>query len=96
MLERGGAVFYALAGALIGVVLVTLRRLPSSVASHFDAAGRPNGWYLREITGICRSMARKRFAVYERTCGGSGASWRERHSCSICWSWTPTSTSRHA
>jgi len=80
MLERGGAVFYALAGALIGVVLVTLGRLPPSVASHFDAAGRPNGWYLREITGICRSMARKRFAGHERTCGGSGVSWRERHS----------------
>ena len=47
MLERGHAVFYVLVGGLIGVVWVTLGRLPPSVASHFDAAGTPNGWSSR-------------------------------------------------
>jgi uncharacterized membrane protein len=47
MLERGQGMFYILAAGLIAVVLVTLRRLPPSVASHFDAAGVPNGWSSR-------------------------------------------------
>ena len=47
MLERGRAVFYVLVVGLLGVVLVTLRRLPPSVASHFDASGTPNGWSSR-------------------------------------------------
>jgi Protein of unknown function (DUF1648) len=47
MLERGQGVFHVLAVGLIAVVLVTLRRLPLSVASHFDAAGTPNGWSSR-------------------------------------------------
>ena len=47
MLARGQGVFYVLATALIVVVLTTLRRLPLVVASHFDAAGMPNGWSSR-------------------------------------------------
>ena len=47
MLERGRSMFYVLAVGLIAGVLVTLRRLPPSVASHFDAAGTPNGWSSR-------------------------------------------------
>jgi uncharacterized membrane protein len=47
MLERGQGVFYFFAAGLIAVVLVTLRRLPPTVASHFDAAGVPNGWSSR-------------------------------------------------
>jgi uncharacterized membrane protein len=47
MLERGQAVFGLLAAGLIAVVLVTLGRLPPVVASHFDAAGMPNGWSSR-------------------------------------------------
>jgi uncharacterized membrane protein len=47
MLERGQSAFYILTAGLIAVLSVTLRRLPSSVASHFDAAGMPNGWSSR-------------------------------------------------
>jgi hypothetical protein len=47
MLERGQNAFYILAAGLIAVLSVTLRRLPSRVASHFDAAGMPNGWSSR-------------------------------------------------
>lgn len=47
MLGRGQGVFYLLATGLIGLVLVTLERLPTVVASHFDAAGAPNGWSRR-------------------------------------------------
>lgn len=47
MLQRGRGLFYVLATGLIAVVLVTVRRLPPMVASHFDAAGVPNGWSSR-------------------------------------------------
>ena len=47
MLERGQSVFYVLATGLIAVLVVTLDRLPPVVASHFDAAGVPNGWSSR-------------------------------------------------
>ena len=47
MLERGRIVFCLLAAALLAFVLVTFRRLPPVVASHFDAAGTPNGWSSR-------------------------------------------------
>jgi hypothetical protein len=47
MLERGQSMFYILAAGLIAVLLVTLRQLPPRVASHFDAAGIPNGWSSR-------------------------------------------------
>ena len=49
MLERGQGVFYVLATGLIAAVLITLRRLPPVVASHFDAAGMPNGWSSRAM-----------------------------------------------
>jgi uncharacterized membrane protein len=52
MLERGRAVFYVLVVGLLGVVLVTLRRLPPSVASHFDASGTPNGWSSRLVYAL--------------------------------------------
>ena len=44
MLPHGRTMFIALAIGLIAVVMATLRRLPPVVASHFDAAGVPNGW----------------------------------------------------
>jgi uncharacterized membrane protein len=47
MLERGHTVFYIFAAGLIAVVSVTLKRLPPTVASHFDAAGVANGWSSR-------------------------------------------------
>jgi uncharacterized membrane protein len=47
MLEHGRGVFYLVAAGLVGVVLVTFGRLPLVVASHFDAAGVPNGWSSR-------------------------------------------------
>ena len=47
MLERGQGVFYVFATSLVAVVLITLGRLPPVVASHFDAAGMPNGWSSR-------------------------------------------------
>jgi uncharacterized membrane protein len=47
MLERGQGIFYVLATGLIAVVVLTLGRLPAVVASHFDAAGVPNGWSSR-------------------------------------------------
>jgi uncharacterized membrane protein len=47
MLERGRLLFWALAVSLIAVVLATLSQLPPRVASHFDAAGVPNGWSSR-------------------------------------------------
>ncbi len=47
MLQRGRGLFYVLAVALIAVVMVTIGRLPPVVASHFDAAGLPNGWSSR-------------------------------------------------
>ena len=47
MLKRGRDLFCLLAAGLLAVALVTLRRLPPVVASHFDAAGVPNGWSSR-------------------------------------------------
>jgi uncharacterized membrane protein len=47
MLQRGRGLFWVLATGLVAVVLVTLGRLPPVVASHFDAAGMPNGWSSR-------------------------------------------------
>ena len=47
MLGRGKSVFCLMAAGLLAVMLVTLGRLPPRVASHFDAAGAPNGWSSR-------------------------------------------------
>ena len=47
MLQRGRPLFYVLAIGLIAVVMVTFRRLPPMVASHFDVEGVPNGWSSR-------------------------------------------------
>ena len=52
MLQRGRDLFYVLATGLIAVVLVTVRRLPPLVASHFDAAGVPNGWSSRPVYAL--------------------------------------------
>lgn len=52
MLQHGRALYYVLAASLIVVVLVTLRQLPPVVASHFDAAGAPNGWSSRPVYGL--------------------------------------------
>ncbi len=52
MLERGRGVFYFLATGLVAAVLITLRRLPPVVASHFDAAGVPNGWSSRPVYAL--------------------------------------------
>jgi uncharacterized membrane protein len=75
MLQRGRVLFGILATGLIAVVLVTLGRLPPVVASHFDAAGVPNGWSSRPayallliaigvllplgITGLITSLTRR-------------------------------------
>jgi uncharacterized membrane protein len=47
MLQRGRGLFCVLAMGLVALVLVTFRRLPPVVASHFDAAGMSNGWSSR-------------------------------------------------
>jgi uncharacterized membrane protein len=52
MLERGQGVFCVLAAGLIAAVLITLSRLPPVVASHFDAAGLPNGWSSRPVYAL--------------------------------------------
>jgi uncharacterized membrane protein len=44
MLERGRFLFLALAAGLVATLGVTLGRLPSRVASHFNAHGMPDGW----------------------------------------------------
>lgn len=49
MLERGERVFHLLAAGLIAILLMTIGGLPPVVASHFDAAGRPNGWSTRPV-----------------------------------------------
>jgi uncharacterized membrane protein len=75
MLQRGRVLFCVLATGLIAVVWVTLKRLPPVVASHFDAAGVPNGWSSRTayalllmivgiilplgITGLITSLTRR-------------------------------------
>ena len=99
MLERGQRVFFVLAIGLIAVVLATLGRLPPVVASHFDAAGRPNGWSSRPVyvllliaigfvlplgvTGLIHGLTR-------RGPGGWGASWwapceLRRRTCGLRW-----------
>jgi uncharacterized membrane protein len=52
MLQRGRVLFCVLAIGLIAVVLVTLKQLPPVVASHFDAAGVPNGWSSRPVYAL--------------------------------------------
>jgi hypothetical protein len=47
MLQRGRGLFWILASGLVALVLTTLGRLPPVVASHFNAAGTPNGWSSR-------------------------------------------------
>lgn len=47
MLERGKNLFWLLALGLGAYLLATLERLPPVVASHFNAAGVPNGWSSR-------------------------------------------------
>lgn len=47
MLRAGRVIFGWVAGGLTLLVLGTMRRLPEVVASHFDAAGMPNGWSSR-------------------------------------------------
>jgi uncharacterized membrane protein len=51
-LQRGQSLFWVLAAALVVLVLVTLRQLPPVVASHFDAAGVPNGWSARPTYAV--------------------------------------------
>jgi uncharacterized membrane protein len=74
MLQRGRVLFCLLATGLIVMVLFTLGRLPPVVASHFDAAGVPNGWSSRPayalfllamgvllplgVTGLIRGLTR--------------------------------------
>ena len=52
MLERGRVFFFALAIALVAIVLGTLGRLPPLVASHFDARGVPDGWSTRPVYAL--------------------------------------------
>jgi uncharacterized membrane protein len=47
MLQHGKSVFWLLTIGLAAYLLATLERLPAVVASHFNAAGVPNGWSSR-------------------------------------------------
>jgi len=47
LLRAGRTVFWWVTGGLAALVLGTIPRLPVVVASHFDAAGAPNGWSSR-------------------------------------------------
>lgn len=47
MLNGGKTAFWILAAILATAVVTTFGRLPPIVASHFDAAGTPNGWASR-------------------------------------------------
>jgi hypothetical protein len=47
MLPLGRGLFWILGLCFILLLLATLGRLPPVVASHFDAAGAPNGWSSR-------------------------------------------------
>jgi uncharacterized membrane protein len=49
MLNSGKAAFWILAAILAVLVVTTFDRLPPVVASHFDAAGMPNGWTNRPV-----------------------------------------------
>ncbi len=42
--NAGPAAFWLLVAAGAAVVALTFNRLPGTIATHFDAAGRPNGW----------------------------------------------------
>ena len=48
-MQRGRGLFYACAALLVAVLVLTLPRLPPVVASHFNAAGVPNGWSSRPV-----------------------------------------------
>lgn len=52
MLHRGRNLFYILAIGLVALLLLTMRWLPPVVASHFDAAGVPNGWSSRPVYAL--------------------------------------------
>ena len=51
-LHFGKPLFWVLAATLIALVLATLGQLPPVVASHFDAAGVPNGWSSRPTYAV--------------------------------------------
>ena len=48
-MQRAQILFWVLAAALVLLVTSTAGQLPPIVASHFDAAGVPNGWSSREL-----------------------------------------------
>jgi uncharacterized membrane protein len=52
MLRHGRILFFALAAALVVIVLGTLGRLPPLVASHFTARGAPDGWSTRPVYAL--------------------------------------------
>jgi hypothetical protein len=52
MLHQGRFLFYLLAAGLVAALALTLGRLPPIVASHFDAAGAPNGWSTRPVYAL--------------------------------------------
>lgn len=47
MLPLGRSLFWVLGLGFILLLLLTIGQLPPVVASHFDAAGVPNGWFSR-------------------------------------------------
>jgi uncharacterized membrane protein len=54
---RGRTLFWALVALGAGLVFATVGALPNSIATHFDVAGRPNGWssaagYLAFLAGF--------------------------------------------
>ena len=54
MLQRGRVLFSMLGTGLVATPALTMERLPPVVASHFDAAGVPNGWSSRPVYALVR------------------------------------------
>ncbi|HEX2218237.1 MAG TPA: DUF1648 domain-containing protein [Gemmatimonadales bacterium] len=52
MLSSGKMAFWILATGLVVVLAATFDLLPPVVASHFDAAGAPNGWSSRRVHSL--------------------------------------------
>jgi hypothetical protein len=52
MLTLGRSLFWILGLSLILWLIQTIGKLPAVVASHFDAAGMPNGWSSRRFYAI--------------------------------------------
>jgi hypothetical protein len=52
LLALGRGIFWVLGLGFVVLLLLTIGQLPAAVASHFDAAGVPNGWFSRRAYAI--------------------------------------------